>query len=46
MIGTPGRVVIEKDFFRQIPQTGGPGGAIAAAVADNQVGRQPRGVAE
>ena len=45
VVGAPGRVVVEENLVGEIAQARGPGRAIAAAVADDQVGRQGGGVA-
>ena len=45
VVGAPGRVVVEQDFLGQVAQTGGPRGAVAAGIADDQVGGQRRRVA-
>ena len=45
VVGAPGRVVVEQDLLGQIAQAGGPRRAVAAGVADDQVGRQGRRVA-
>src|SRR5204863_1794848 len=40
MVRAPGRVVVEEDLVGELAQAGGPGCPIAAAVADDEVGRQ------
>src|SRR5262245_21011252 len=45
MVGAPGSGVVEQDLLGEAAKTGFPRGAIAASVADDQVGRESGRVA-